>query len=261
MIELFNTFDDITFDDEVHKYYNSNNEFYTSVTTLIHKYETPFDKDYWLPIKAREYNISESQLKYSWDWLNILSKYKGSAIHNYIENFYLNKKYIYPKDQIINEFGYDPIIKDYDFIIKNQFNKFVSISKNKLVPIKPEMIVYDNDYMISGMTDMIFYNIKLKQFQIWDWKTNKKLAIENKYQKMKGPLMYLDQCELNTYSLQLHTYKHIIEKNTGLKLADECFIVWFYEDNDSFQIIKTRDFRYEVSMMIEDFVENKKREN
>lgn len=256
-IELFKPFTDVKFNDSDHTYTNVlNNEKLTSVTTVIHKYETPFEEEKWLPIKAQEYCISENQLKYSWTWLNDHSKFKGSCVHNYIENYYLNKIYEYPSKDIHIFFGYDPIINSYNDIIKNQFLKFYELTKGRLIPIKPEMIVYDLDYKISGMVDMVFYNVKENKLQIWDWKTNKQLNTENRFQSMKGPLSHLDQCEINTYSLQLHTYKHLIEKTTGLKFSNDCYIVWFFEKNPTYSIIKTTDMSFEVKLMIDDFCLN-----
>lgn len=255
---LFSTFSDVIFNDGDHSYINQlTNKKYTSVTTVIHEYETPFDDSVWLPIKAKEYNVSIDSVDYAWTFLNELSTYKGSAIHNFIEQYYFNKTHVYPQNEIISNFGYDPVFKDYEYIKKNQFLEFANISRNKLIPIKPEMIVYDNDYMISGMLDMIFYNVKKGMLEIWDWKTNKKLNTQNRFQNMKKVLSHLDQCEINTYSLQLHTYKHIIEKNTGIKFSDDCYIVWFFEGNKSYEIIKTKDMTYEVEIMIENFVSKK----
>jgi hypothetical protein len=253
IIDLLKPFTEVKFNDIDHSYKHLDGRKLTSVTTVIHEYETPFDEERWLPIKAQEYCIEEYQLKYSWTWLNDHSKFKGSAIHNYIENYFLNKIYEYPSNEIVNFFGYDPIVSSYDHIINKQFNKFYELSVGKLIPVRPEMIVYDLDYNISGMIDMIFYNLKEQKLQVWDWKTNKELKLYNKYQKMKGPLSHLDQCEINTYSLQLHTYKHLLEKNTGLKFSDDCYIVWFFEKNPSFSIIKTHDMTNEVQLMINDF--------
>ncbi len=68
--------------------------------------------------------------------------------------------------------------------------------------------------------------------------------------KMKDCLYMLDQCEFNTYSLQLNIYKKIIEKNTNLKLGTS-HLVWFNEENDNYKIINCEDYSGYVDNMFE----------
>jgi ATP-dependent exoDNAse (exonuclease V) beta subunit len=248
--ELFSTFNNIKFDDDTHSYY-LNEVKLTSVTTLIHKYTSHFDEEYWAPKKASEYRLTSDNVKYAWTFLNEMSTFKGSALHNFIENYYYNKLYNYPKDLIINNFGYDPIFKEY-LEIKNQFLNFYKDSFGKLISIRPEFIVYDEESKVSGMVDMLFYNKKQNIFEIWDWKTNKKLDKENRFQKMSGIFSDMDDCEFNVYSLQLNTYKYIIEKNTGVKLGD-CYIVWFYSGNKNYTILKIPNLQGRVKEMLDEF--------
>lgn len=249
-LKLFSTFNEIKFDDPTHSY-TLNGRKLTSVTTLIHKYTSHFDEHYWSEIKSREYSITQDNVKYAWEFLNNLSTFKGSALHNFIEKYYFNKLYEYPEKDIINHFGYDPIFKDYD-IIKSQFLNFYNDSFGKLIAVRPEYIVYDEEYQVSGMVDMLFYNKKTKIFEIWDWKTNKELKLSNPYQKMNGILSNMDDCEYSVYSLQLNSYKYIIEKNTGVKLGDS-YIVWFFSGNPNYKIIKIPDLQDRVKEMFDDF--------
>lgn len=250
---LFDSFNEIKFEDDTHSYF-INDEKYTSVTTLIHSYTSEFDEDHWAPIKATEYGVNTDMVKYAWTFLNELSTYKGSALHNFIENYYYNKLYSYPSNNIVSNFGYDPIYNDYT-LIKNQFIKFYNDSFNKLISIKPEYIVYDKEYKVSGMVDMLFFNRKSNNLEIWDWKTNKKLEKVNNYQKMKGIFSNLDDCEFNVYSIQLNTYKYIIEKNTGVKLGD-CYIVWFFSGNKNYQILKIPNLQDKIHLMLEEHKKN-----
>jgi hypothetical protein len=253
-LELFSTFNKIKFEDSTHSYYLDGRKL-TSVTTLIHKYTSHFDENLWLPIKSQEYGITESQLKYAWTFLNDHSTYKGSTLHNYIESYYFNKLQDYPSELIIEHFGYDPIINSFKVVL-NQFHKFYELSFGKLIPIKPEYVVYDEEYGVSGMVDILFYNKKKNSIQIYDWKTNKALRSYNNFQKMSGIFSDIDDCELNVYSLQLNTYKYIIEKNTGIKI-DGLYIIWFFEGNSSYQIIEIKDMQDKVKLMMDDFKNNK----
>ena len=67
---------------------------------------------------------------------------------------------------------------------------------------------------------------------------------------MLGPVSHLDECEFSTYSLQLSLYKYIIEYETKLKIED-CFIVWFNENNNKYKLIKCADYSKEIIDMLD----------
>ena len=123
--------------------------------------------------------------------------------------------------------------------------KFYNDSYGKLIPVRAEVVVGDEELGLCGMIDQLFWNEKSGKLEIWDWKTNKKIDEKNKWQQFKDPIGHLDVCELNTYSLQLATYKYIVEKNTNLDLGDS-YIVWINEKNDNYKVFKCHDFREEV---------------
>lgn len=248
--EIITDFNDVIYYDEPHKYYVDNKEF-ISVTTLIHKYQEPFNVDYWAKIKAEEYGIPEYKIKRAWDFINKKGTMKGSIIHDYGENKLLNKVFKYPKNEIINEFGFDPIFIEYEKT-KKLVDDFINVSRNKLIPLKTELVVRDIESMVAGMADLLFYNVRDKEIQIWDWKTNKALSkISDRY--LNGILNTLDDSDLEIYSLQLETYKYIIEKNTGLKLG-KSFLIWVSHRNDKFEIIETKNRRYFVEQMLQERV-------
>ena len=87
--------------------------------------------------------------------------------------------------------------------------------------------------------------------EIWDYKTNKAINEKNDYgEKFKSPISHLDVCEINTYSLQLSLYKHLIEKNTNLKLGNS-YLIWINEANENYKIFKCKDLEAEIKLMIE----------
>ena len=105
------------------------------------------------------------------------------------------------------------------------------------------------------MIDQLFWNEKSGKLEIWDWKTNKKIDKKNKWQQFKNPISHLDVCELNTYSLQLSTYKHIVERNTNLRLGDS-YIVWINEKNSKYEVFKCHDFKEEVINLLSESGDN-----
>lgn len=243
---LFTTFNDVVYHDEPHKYYLDNKEL-ISVTTLIHRYQEEFDEDYWSNYKATEFNLTPELIVRAWNFINKKGTMKGSAIHDYAENLFLNKIFKYPKEEILKEFGFDPIWDEYQ-ITKNHIDKFHNDVRGKLIPIRTEMIVYDKQSLIGGMLDMLFYNVRFNEFQIYDWKSNKKLTRESD-KHLLNDLFVLEDCDLVIYSLQLALYKLIIEKNTGIKLG-KSYIVWYSHNNPTYEIIETKDMTYYANLIM-----------
>lgn len=237
-LELYTAFNDVKFYDEPHKYYIDNTEL-ISVTTLIHKYQNDFDVDYWSEYKASQFNVTQDEIKRAWNFINKKGTLKGSLIHSYAENLFQNKIYEYPTDLVLNTFGFDPIKKEYD-ITKKYIDNFYRDTFDKLIPIKTEIVLCDKDYKIGGMIDILFYNKKMNEFQIWDYKTNKDFTYENKRNNLLFELSDLEDCDLEIYSLQLSLYKYLIEKNTSIKLGGS-YLIWMSHNNDNYKIIKTKD--------------------
>lgn len=236
--ELYTNFNNVVYYDEPHKYYLGDKNL-ISATTLIHKYQSPFDEFHWSNVKAQEFNLSASEIIDAWRFINVKGTMKGSIIHDYTENLFLNKVFKYPKDSIIKEFGFDPILREYN-TTKRHVDNFHRAAKGKLIPIKTEFIVYDEDSMVGGMMDMLFYNVRMGCYQIYDWKTNKEFSMSNQWQKLLGCLSDLDDCDFEVYSLQLSLYKYIIEKNTNIKLGTS-YVVWFSHNNLDYKIIEVAD--------------------
>jgi len=247
--KLFTTFNEVTFYDEPHKYYVDGKEL-VSVTTILHQYQEEFEEDYWSKVKAEEYGMSQKDVLRAWKFINKKGTMKGSAIHDYTENLFLNKVFPYPKQWILDEFGFDPVLEEYE-ITKKHVNKFYEDVRGKLIPIRTEMILYDKESLIGGMLDMLFYNVRMKEFQIWDWKTNKAFEKEMKSRRFHGKLYMLEDSDLEIYSLQLAMYKLILEKNTGIKLG-KSYVVWFSHNNENYEIIETKNREYYAKMIIED---------
>jgi len=245
--KLFTSFNDITFYDEPHKYFLDGKEL-ISVTTLIHKYQEEFNEDYWSNYKGEQFSLTQREILRAWGFINKKGTIKGSAIHDYAENLFQNKEFQYPKDLILKEFGFDPVINEYN-ITKGHVNKFYNDVHGKLIPIRTEMVIYDRESLIAGMLDMIFYNIKAKEFQIWDWKSNKDFTFEMKSRHLLNELFALEDCDLEIYSLQLELYKYIIEKVTGIKLG-KSYIVWFSHNNDKYEIMETKDRKFYINTIV-----------
>mgnify|MGYP003124373164 FL=1 len=240
-------FNNIKFHDKEHIYYLDGVRT-KSVTSVISKYKHPFDKDYWSQKKADERGITKEEILKEWKYKADFSCEKGSAFHEYAENFLTNKLFPFPEHKITEALGsVENMLECKQAVNKltKMFGEFYEKSFGKLIPVRAEIVVGDKEWGVTGMIDQLFYNEKSKKLEIWDWKTNKEIKKYNKWQQFKEPLSHLDVCELNTYSLQLSFYKLIVERNTELEIGD-CYIVWFNENNETYKIMKCYDFRDEI---------------
>jgi len=271
-------FNDIKYYDIPHKYYLGDQQL-TSVTTIIGKYEEPFDEEFWSLYKALEevvlnkngygtwgnikrkilqdknsilnwvdkYDsevvlVEQKKIILDWDITNKFACERGSILHNYAENYLQNKIF---DDSLVPP------------VLKQQFLNFYNLTFNKLIPVKCELIVYDKEYGLSGMIDLLVFNVKSGKYQLWDHKTNKEFSHTSEYDsRLKTPVDNLHECKLDVYSLQLSLYKYIIEKNTNIKL-DDSYIIWYNENNPNFEIIRCKNLEREVKLMLDHALENK----
>lgn len=260
-------FNNISFYDKAHCYFIDDLQV-ISVTGLIHRFEQPFDSDYWIDVKAKQrmkdqtvprfetesledyLERAKAVIKAEWSYKNKHAIAEGSTLHTFIENRMSNK---IVEESVSGDILYEEI-RDTYLVMKHQANRFYDdfIKTGILIPVKSEMVIGSKELKIAGMLDQLFFDTRTNSLVIYDWKTNSKLRTYNEYgTKMLHCLSHLDQCELNTYSIQLKTYKHIIESSTNIRLAKECNIVWFNENNDSFTMFKCHDYEDEVREMFE----------
>lgn len=154
-------------------------------------------------------DIAES-LRLEWKNKNETSKKDGTLYHDHKE------KTSYEKGVEINPFTSElfPVFKPYVTIdeLKIQNIDLGNLEKGYY----PELIL--NLGNIYGQADRTWIGDN-KQVWIRDYKTNETLKTSNPFQKMKGFLAHLDDCEFNHYSLQLSLYGYIFE-SYGYKIVD-----------------------------------------
>ena len=254
----------IAFEEEAHIYYDVTKpeQKFISVTTLIHSFTQPFDKEFWSAYKALEkllskedwaiekksllntkkfdkvllelHNITEDEFNKEqqtildmWDEENRNSCERGTRIHADLENsFYKKKKDIdLSKYQIGGKFE---CIKDNNNIdLENGIYNEYLISR----------VYEDGKFRIAGKIDLLVK--KGNKIIIGDWKTNKKIDLKSFFDsktktssKMKYPLNNLDDCNYNHYCLQLSTYAWMIQKlNPEFEIEDLVLVHFDHTDN------------------------------
>ncbi len=254
----------IAFEEEAHIYYDVTKpeQKFISVTTLIHSFTQPFDKEFWSAYKALEkllskedwaiekksllntkkfdkvllelHNIAEDEFNKEqqtildmWDEENRNSCERGTRIHADLENsFYKKKKDIdLSKYQIGGKFE---CIKDHNNLdLENGIYPEYLISR----------VSEDGKLRIAGQIDLLVK--KGNKIIIGDWKTNKKIDLKSFFDsktktssKMKYPLNNLDDCNYNHYCLQLSTYAWMIQKlNPEFEIEDLVLVHFDHTDN------------------------------
>ena len=245
-IEQFNK---IKFVEDTHTYYINGKE-QTSGTSFIGRFKEKFDMDGMSKRVAAKRGVPQQVVIDEWDRNRDISCEKGTAFHKYIEDSLNGITPQYDSHKYVIMFGKDVIKEKYDKMIP-QWDEFVCDHINKLQPVTSELILGDENLGICGMADQIFFNLETHKFEIWDWKTNKAINTYSRYKKkFKDPISYLDECELNSYSLQLSLYRYILEKNTNIKFGPSS-IVWFNENNDTYEVFQCKYLKNDIEKLLE----------
>ena len=244
-------FKDITFYDETHMYINSTGLKFRSVTGVIHKYTPPFD----LEVNAKKYaekeGIPVDAVKRDWEAKGEHGSNKGTLVHSVAEDRLTRKVMVTKKIMKSQKPDTVDAIQMVSLYVKRL------LLEDRLVHLVSEFIVYDMLSGVSGMIDQIFWDRESDSLLILDWKTSKKIAKNNPFGgKMLHPFEDKDDCEFNTYSLQLSLYKHLIMKATGIpENKIKLQIGWIKETNDDVVIIDVPYLADEVKYIMDNEIE------
>ena len=244
--QQINIFNNIDFDADSHSYKVAGKTA-KSVTETLKGLVKAFDSVYWAEKKALDLGITPDEILKKWEITAKTSKVKGTLVHSYIESIFKSNAFSYPEDFILNEFGFDPVQNAFNTILP-QVDKFITDINEKMYAVATEFIIGDVDALVCGTIDQIFYNKKSGKLEIWDWKTNKEIKTISRYYHL-APISHIPDTELDHYSLQLSMYKEILEKNTKLEFGNS-YLTWFNENNNDYQIFKTRDYKEEARLIL-----------
>ena len=71
----------------------------------------------------------------------------------------------------------------------------------------------------------------------------------NSFESMLPPIQHLEYCEFNKYSLQLHIYKHLLEKHYFVDV-ESLFMVQIHPNQSSYVEIEARDVSVEAALLL-----------
>lgn len=272
---------DMCFNEEFHKYWNVSkpSASFISVTTLIGKFEQPFDEEFWSTYKAIErildsntwkqakkvllethkitqnfldlYDLDKSEIESvqqdildEWSKTNRESCERGTKIHLNLEN----SLYKGGKKLTLDKYGLGGV-----FECRKNYNNF-DLENG----VYPEYLIHwsseDGMLNIAGQIDCL-----VKQgntIHIIDWKTNKEIKLKSGFDtktkqtiKMKYPLNTLEDCNYQHYTLQLSTYAWMIQQINPNFIIGRLKLVHF-DHNDKMAVYDIEYKKDEVIKML-----------
>ena len=232
---------------------------YTSVTTWNHQHFPKFDADAIIDKmmkgsgwkKGHKYwGQTPEQIKALWDANKNAVSGAGTDLHYEIECFNNNNDLA---PGYTNKELYDKYMKENGDILATkpiEWQYFINFIKDTpdLKPYRTEWIIYNDSVKISGSIDMVYEN-QDGTISIYDWKRCKNITSANNFNKFAiHPLIcHLPDTNFWHYSLQLNTYKVILEEKYGKKVRD-LFLVRLHPDAEgkNYDLIKLPDLSFDV---------------
>lgn len=225
---------------------------YTSVTTWVHTHFKPFNANDIINkmISSKNWNTNKyygknkNEIIKEWDENRQKSANEGTKLHYDIECYYNNV--ITPTINQSLEYYY--------------FLQFANDYKN-LKPYRTEWMIWDSDVKIAGSIDMAFteYENNDKYLLLYDWKRCKEITKISKYNEyaITENINYLPDSNFWHYSLQLNTYKYILEKNYN-KIVNGLYLVCLHPNNKNNSYIRMQcaDLQKEVIELFDNKTKN-----
>ncbi|MFT6745712.1 MAG: ATP-dependent exoDNAse (exonuclease V) beta subunit [Glaciecola sp.] len=232
----------IGFNAEKHEYFIDGDPNVISVSQIIGEFFPKFDTEFWSKKKAKQRGVPQQQVIDEWADKGKLAADQGTYLHDQIEKYYNGIKH----DRNSIEFGY--------------FLKFVD--KYPLMqPHRTEWRIFDEEVMLAGTVDMIYKNPKTGLYFMFDWKRSEKVVdaqdrpIKPSYQFAKDDLSHLSDNSYHKYALQQNLYKHLLQKNYGIKISSTNLLV-LHPNRHSYQIVSIPEMPKEIGIIM-DFLKKK----
>lgn len=234
----------IVFDEGPHIYTINGDSNYMSVTTWNHSHFAHFDPDSVIDkmmdskkwSQSKYFGKSREEIKTEWEETGRIAREEGTKMHYNIECFY-------------NGVNVDEVGKN-----TPEFKFFEEFAKDysHLSPFRTEWMIYDEELKFAGSVDMVFQTPN-GTLEIYDWKRAKEIKMSNYFQKGITPCVrHLPDCNFYHYSLQLNTYKAILERNYGVKI-DGLYLICLHpnNENNSYIRIPCQDMTNEIKCLFD----------
>lgn len=263
----------LVFDEPSHKYtiLTDPGSSYTSVTTWNHSHFPHFNPDEviknmmrgknWNP-ENKYWGKTPEEIKAIWKQNGEAVSGAGTSMHFDIECF-MNQDIVDEDNQPVfatHEELLDVYQQDLDQGIpppnlSEEWQFFLEYAKTfpNLKPYRTEWMIYDEDLKLAGSIDMVYENPD-GSLMIYDWKRAKEISKTTGFKKYGKTecINHLPDTNFWHYSLQLNTYKAILESKYDKKITD-LYLVRLHPDNPkkTFELIKCADLSNEIKDLFE----------
>ena len=252
------------FDEPTHKYtiLTDKESNYTSVTTWNHQHFPHFNADLvikrmmngknWNP-ENKYWGKTAEEIKKEWSNNGSLVSGLGTTLHFNIECF-MNEEIEY-EDGTHCHYTHEELLEVYEPIQESciEWEYFLKFVKDfpHLKPYRTEWMIYDEDLKLAGSIDMVYEN-EDGTLCIYDWKRAKEITKYNNFKEYAKTecIKHLPNTNYWHYSLQLNTYKRILERKYGKKVTD-LYLVRLHPNNEnkSYDLIKCADLSREIDLL------------
>ena len=243
---------------------------YISVTTLCHSYFKEFNADEVIQTMFNSkgwkeghkyWGLTSSEIKAKWETNRDNSATAGTNLHFEIECFMNNP--LLSSNYTNKELGdiYMIINKNSHHTKPSEWKQFINFIRDHpdLKPYRTEWLIYDEDAKVAGSIDMVFENSD-GTLSIYDWKRSKDISKVNNWNKFSTHtvICHLPDSKFWHYSLQLNTYKYILETKYGKKIRD-LFLVKLHPDNETknYEVISVPNLYSEIEELFLERYKNK----
>ena len=230
----------LQFYEPTHTYTVHGKKGYTSVTTFVHSHFETFNADKIIDgilekckydTTNKYYGMNRTDIKKMWSDNGKQASSAGTKLHYDIECFY--------NDMTTNNTS-----------IEYQYFQNFHNDHPSLTPYRTEWMIYHVQLKMAGSIDFVVVN-EDGSISIYDWKRCKDIKKNSpwdKYAKTKE-IDYIPDTNYWHYSLQLNTYKYIIEDQYD-KIVKDMYLICLYPDNKNYQKIKVPDMQNEIRIVM-----------
>jgi hypothetical protein len=263
---------DLVFDEPTHKYTITTdpNSKYISVTTFNHLHFPKFDPDDIINkmMNGKRWNSTHKywgktpqEIKDGWNKNALSVSGQGTNLHFDIECF-MNQDLVDEESNEPISYTHSDLLEVYiDEIqqgiapvnISKEWEYFLQFIKDTphLKPYRTEWTIYNEDIKMAGSIDMVYENPD-GSLSIYDWKRVKEINKTNNFKTyaITESIDYIPDTNFWHYSLQLNSYKVLLESKYNKKITD-LYLVKLHPENisNSYELIKCAELTNEVSTL------------
>lgn len=241
----------VIFKEDTHQYFNDNtDEEYISCTTLLHKFQKPFESEKMAMLCAKKRGITKDQILQEWAVKAKQSTDFGTLIHAGIEGFITDQPDLYDNE-------YKKVCEDAYNIIKKELG---------INGLQSEVLLWNHQYKIAGQSDVVQFTNGFNSkwgnkptINIVDFKTNNKIDFYSSYDDyMLYPLDHLHSCSYNIYALQLSLYAYMLKALHPEFNIGTLFLLHLDKENKKWIKIHCNYMLYEIKALLKIYEQQNK---